>query len=1590
MEENPIECPVCQQPYDRGKKRRLTDSCGHARCFTCMFATEECPICTNKALGNEKMEVQTPNAIQEIASGSDIDDYSSCSDIDDMKEDNKNMPPPPPSEAAIALMSRLGDLFGKTAFSSSDELHYSRSEISFKKGASKSISNTLLPKSVHLFQEDNTLMNNKSLNTTQNTLTSLDDTSVLTAETSSKILECTESSMNHFASQYVPMDLKANAQVSSLPEIVAEDDFFRSPVKKDTNYQECKSCKNPEDQSKMLGNNSKCVEDKSPWVGKNNALTVGGKNELEVLLQPSVSANMNTKYEEKVQSFIKDVNLRDAHIFGGKGLVQRRSAEFEQLVLKPTRKSNSGTNEMTSNNIGEPTVLTFHFDSNADNSCSLSCKLQSSSEDYPNIESVSSIKTVTKSSNQTFEIVNATTTNVQANFAEALTSKDDISDRKSLENITTHVKKMSEQNFNLSETPSNNTQNRSVEVAVSRINDTYSHKVGRGRISSVGALDTRPQTPPLGLTGTTEDSKFRTIDTDEENVLNSRNTITRRSLREQNRNFGKSNVDMKVRFAPYKPPQVFLRPIMFEVPGILEGDLLVGRDWLFSEMKMCFSGGQSPRVKGIVLTGDVGMGKTALIVHLVSRSPIAQLLGYPGPHKDSSINAFDSLASRVVAFHICQADNSPTCFVPDMVHNLAAQLAQSLPPYRDMLLAEPHLQTLLSVRECSQNPSEVLIRGILDPLNNLKVQGQIKMDSCLILVDGLSEAEFHKSDYGDTIASFLTKNIMKFPSWLKLIITVRSQLQDITKLLPFHKMSLDKGNNPHSENVAKDIGQYIMHRVCNSDTIRSIVSLNGQLDEESYLKFQEKMQQNSRGSFLYVKLTLDLFNKGVLQKSTPELNTLPVNISEVYLLMCNGHFPTLKVFEKVSSIFNICLAALYPLTDLQIYDIVNSGYITKFLPWDEFQRRMISISSFMMKRRDNTWMLFHPSFREWLNHRDDGESPKFQCEHRYGHALIGFKMTRQLKRLNVEQAFELGHHILKAHIYKALGRQMGYSSRELQAIWMHINTDNLSKTLVQRRNVFFPNVKVSRLLLLAGANPNQKTDILHNAPIMCVSAKEGHTEMVSLLLEFDASVSSSSDDGMTALCYAAAFGHLDIIRMLMIKRAQVTHCDRKRKCSVVLAAERGHLDVVRFLLQYDWSTRDSPHLNKKIVSQQAVVSASAMGHKNICQFLLDLNDEMYGQTFVSINQMDTILGETPLTAACTNGQVETCKFLIKHGANVRTHNQSQMSPLICAVRKGHWEVVDILLFNHAGLEEVDKHGRTPLMIASGEGHVAVLEILLSKGASVVTVDKEGLTALCWGCLKGHIHVVMSLIERESNVNHMDRSGRTPLDLAAFFGDAHVVQLLIEHGGQIEHVDYSGMRPLDRAIGCKHANVVQVLLKKGAKLGPASWAMATSKPDVMLILLKKLMEDGNTLYKKSKWKDACHRYLYALKKFPSESFGDDVKTFKELRVNFYLNVSRCKRKLEENNLALDFATKALEIKPKCYEALYARARANRALKQFSFALQDLLNALKLAPNNKEIRRLLVRVKEECKEDTKKQAITTGLSQESLVGSGDSTE
>ncbi|XP_051274698.1 protein TANC2 isoform X4 [Dicentrarchus labrax] len=1074
---------------------------------------------------------------------------------------------------------------------------------------------------------------------------------------------------------------------------------------------------------------------------------------------------------------------------------------------------------------------------------------------------------------------------------------------------------------------------------------------------------------------------------------------------------GRSGPDLRVRFAPYRPQDIALKPLLFEVPSITMDSVFTGREWLFQEIDAHLNSPNASTNRGVAVVGNIGFGKTAIISRLVALSchgtrmrqiasdspqaspkhgeglPLTQPQPTHGTLGGGSCpgtpemrrrqeEAMRRLASQVVAYHYCQADNAYTCLVPEFVHNVAALLCRSphLVAYREQLLREPHLQSILSLRSCVQDPLASFRRGVLEPLDTLYKERKINSEEDLIiLIDGLNEAEFHKPDYGDTIVSFLTKTINKFPPWLKLVVTVRTTLQEITNALPFHRISLD--GLEENDAIDQDLQGYILHRIHSSPEIQNNISLNGKMDNTTFGKLSAHLKALSQGSYLYLKLTFDLIEKGYLVLKSSSYKVVPVNLAEVYLLQCNMRFPTQSSFERALPLLNVAVASLHPLTDEQIYQAINAGSLQGTLDWEDFQQRVDNLSVFLVKRRDGTRMFVHPSFREWLIWREEGEKTKFLCDPRSGHTLLAFWFSRQENKLNRQQTIELGHHILKAHIFKGLSKKVGVSSSILQGLWISYSTEGLSAALSSLRNLYTPNIKVSRLLMLGGANVNYRTEVLNNAPVLCVHSHLGYMDMVALLLEYGASVDAPSESGLTPLGYAAAGGHMAIVTALCRRRAKVDHLDKNSQCALVHAALRGHMEVVKFLIQCDWGmgpqqqqspqTQQQAAFTKSHAVQQALIAAASMGYTEIVSYLLDLPEKDEEEVErAQINNFDTLWGETALTAASGRGKLEVCRLLLEQGAAVAQPNRRGIVPLFSAVRQGHWQIVDLLLTHGADVNLADKQGRTPLMMAASEGHLGTVEFLLAQGASLSLMDKEGLTALSWACLKGHLPVVRCLVESGAATDHADKNGRTPLDLAAFYGDSEVVQFLVDHGAMIEHVDYSGMRPLDRAVGCRNTSVVVALLKKGAKIGPATWAMATSKPDIMIILLSKLIEEGDSFYKKGKVKEAAQRYQYALKKFPREGFSEDLKTFRELKVSLFLNLSRCRRKMNDFGMAEEFATKALELKPKSYEAYYARARAKRSSRQFPEALEDLNEAIKQCPNNREIQRLLQRVEEEC--------------------------
>ncbi|XP_044584634.1 protein TANC2 isoform X4 [Cotesia glomerata] len=1454
-------CPSCEMPFDKGKKRRLIDSCGHERCYSCLFRSEACPICRHDAPDRQIRE-----DVSHYDTGFSSSEPVSMIAIDDWND----------NEDPSAVNSLCSSPLPKSKFSRSNIVYRSHGQDVGKGLKSKP---PVLPESV------------------------------------------TSRHKSHMA---------ANPSGCPTP-LNQRRRFFLNPkgLRSPFASQRAKKC-SPVD----VENPSALSDDE------------GGN------VKP-----LSTKTRKSSQS---DLYMRLGLLLGSNNL--RTNSSVDTTDFPGTNRPPSASACVRPTTRLEPRGHDTSFSS-----------LTSFDQQTMASTNTSPVSTLTGTSSEAEVAAALRTSSSKTKGKSKIKGKRDCDSAGSLASISTSISASTSMSMSMSVSVSGLSNGSSSSPLTSRRHSNVAHQ-----------------------------------EPDDNTALNKRRSCARRSARNGN----VKPIDSKLRFVtPHLTAQLTLKPLFFEVPLIERDPLFTGRNWLLKELETVVKG-SSP---GVLVTGSPGTGKTALILQLVEyscfgrrreqslSSEIAEC-DEDLPDKQIPIAGFEQsikntndkirqLATHVVAYHFCQADNNSTCLVPDLIHSLAAQLCQApqLIAYREYLLSEPHLQGSLSQRECTVDPDLALSRGIIEPMLSLRKSGRLPEVNMVILIDAICEAEYHRPDRGDTIASFLTRHAPNFPSWLKIVCTVRTQLRECAKQFSYTRLTLDKNaNDPASSNVSRDLADYINYRCIQSPAIQANVtaSINGKESScgANQTRFASHLLSLAGGSFLFAKLTLDLIESGHLVAKSAGYKVLPVSLAQIFQLHFNLRFPTATSFEKIQPLLGVCLAALYPLTLPEIFYSVNSLYTDQFVSWEDFLQRFKMLSGFLVKRLDDTYMFFHPSFREWLIRRDDGESTKFLCDLRLGHSAIAFRLSRLEAPLDGDRVLELGHHVLKAHVYR--GVTSSWPSRDLQAWWITSSTTCVSSALCTLRNIYSPNVKVSRLLLLAGASPNHITEYLGNAPVLCMYAHEGSVEMVSLLLEFGADVELTNSQGCTALSLAASRGHCDVVRRLAAAGASLGHADMAGQCPLVHAARQGRLSVVGYLLACDWVLHQDPEdtssdTSREEAAQQAVVAAASQGHEAIVEYLLDMAE-------VTVDRPDTLIGETALTIAAAHGSTATVSALLARGASPLATNAKGLSPLMLAAREGHWGTAERLLQSSVStstepnldeaaalLEQRDSMGRTPLMMAACEGHTNLIDMFLEKGSILEATDKEGLTALGWACVRGRVAAAQNLIDHGADISANDKTGRTPLDLAAFQGNPKLVQLLLERGAAIEHVDLHGMRPLDRAIGCRNIPVVQCFLRRGAKLGPATWAMAQGKPDVLLILLNKLLEDGNVLYRKGRLKEASHRYAYALRKFPgspellhdaqNQEHGNVVlhrQSFNQLKLNFLLNLSRCKRKMNECEEAIELADEALNTRPSSYEAFYARAKAKVDVGQLENALTDVQEALQIAPiNNRQDRRVLCALKDE---------------------------
>ena len=92
------------------------------------------------------------------------------------------------------------------------------------------------------------------------------------------------------------------------------------------------------------------------------------------------------------------------------------------------------------------------------------------------------------------------------------------------------------------------------------------------------------------------------------------------------------------------------------------------------------------------------------------------------------------------------------------------------------------------------------------------------------------------------------------------------------------------------------------------------------------------------------------------------------------------------------------------------------------------------------------------------------------------------------------------------------------------------------------------------------------TDVFGHTPLT-FAARNGHVEVVRVLLEAGTNLERGSASGWTALHVAARQERLDVCRLLLDWGAKVDRLNDGRDTPLHLAARHGHLSVVKLLVE---------------------------------------------------------------------------------------------------------------------------------------------------------------------------------------------------------------------------------------------------------------------------------------------------------------------------------------------------------------------------------------------------------------------------------------
>ncbi|XP_031557765.1 uncharacterized protein LOC116294318 [Actinia tenebrosa] len=322
------------------------------------------------------------------------------------------------------------------------------------------------------------------------------------------------------------------------------------------------------------------------------------------------------------------------------------------------------------------------------------------------------------------------------------------------------------------------------------------------------------------------------------------------------------------------------------------------------------------------------------------------------------------------------------------------------------------------------------------------------------------------------------------------------------------------------------------------------------------------------------------------------------------------------------------------------------------------------------------------------------------------------------------------------------------------------------------------NVDIVKILLQKGANVDAQ-DAQGKAPLHR-AASLGWLEVIRVLTHNKATLELKDEDGMTPLLCAILSGQVFAVKLLVSLGADVMARDNDRRTSLHIATINEHFLIMHVLLKGEKDLQNIPDQLERIPLHYAAsgedtrIPTTLIEHGSNCHFkdrgqatplhvaaekgTLEHVELILKAAPCSIHERD-LHGNTALHLAALNRKRETCKILLRYGADVDSLDFQLQTPLFRASQSGSLPIIELLLEHHANPNHKDIVGNTALHIAAEYGNPTIAKAFLDKGVEC-SLNNQGSSCLDTAIASRASEVINTIVkhQRWEELIHVDRGG----------------------------------------------------------------------------------------------------------------------------------------------------------------------------------------------------------------------------------------